>query len=228
MNLDSLLEFVFPSCCAGCGAKTGEGPALCDKCAPTLQNFDSLFCGLCLARLPENRKICHKEHPYILGAATNYHAGAAGSLIRALKFNRNKKPADYLAKLLAKYLRGLKIDLSNYELMPMPLSAARLKERGFNQAELIANRLSPLAGIPVLLKGLARKKHCDPQSKMRGRKNRLENVSGAFLADTNLVAGKNIILLDDVITSGATMLEASRALKTAGAKKIIGLAAAKA
>jgi len=228
MDLDFFLEFIFPNRCAGCGALIGQGPALCAKCASALQTFDSLFCGRCMARLPEGKKICHSGSPFILGAAMNYHIGAAGALIRELKFKRNKKIAKFLADLLASYLKKLPLDLSDYEILAIPLSAARQRERGFNQAELIAEKLSPLVSVPILLGGLTRTKHNTPQSEIRGRKERLRNIAGAFSADAELVSGKNIILLDDVITSGATMLEATRALKSAGAKKIIGLAAAKA
>jgi len=228
MNLDSFLELIFPSRCAGCSELTGKGPALCEKCARSLQTYDSLFCGVCMARLPEGKKICHPDSPFILGAAINYHSGAAGALIRELKFKRNKKIAKFLADLLASYLKKLPFTLSSYEILAMPLSSARQRERGFNQAGLIAEELSPLVSVPILPGGLTRIKHSTPQSKIRGRKERLQNVSGAFSAKPELVAGKNIILLDDVITSGATMFEAARALKSAGVRKIIGLAAAKA
>ena len=228
MNLDSFLELIFPSRCAGCSELTGKGPALCEKCARSLQTYDSLFCGVCMARLPEGKKICHPDSPFILGAAINYHSGAAGALIRELKFKRNKKIAKFLADLLASYLKKLPFTLSSYEILAMPLRSARQRERGFNQAGLIAEELSPLVSVPILPGGLTRIKHSTPQSKIRGRKERLQNVSGAFSAKPELVAGKNIILLDDVITSGATMFEAARALKSAGVRKIIGLAAAKA
>ena len=228
MNLDSFLELIFPSRCAGCSELTGKGPALCEKCARSLQTYDSLFCGVCMARLPEGKKICHPDSPFILGAAINYHSGAAGALIRELKFKRNKKIAKFLADLLASYLKKLPLTLSSYEILAMPLSSARQRERGFNQAGLIAEELSPLVSVPILPGGLIRTKHSAPQSKIRGRKERLQNVSGAFSAKPELVAGKNIILLDDVITSGATMFEAARALKSAGVRKIIALAAAKA
>ena len=228
MNLDSFLELIFPSRCAGCSELTGKGPALCEKCARSLQTYDSLFCGVCMARLPEGKKICHPDSPFILGAAINYHSGAAGALIRELKFKRNKKIAKFLADLLASYLKKLPLTLSSYEILAMPLSSARQRERGFNQAGLIAEELSPLVSVPILPGGLTRIKHSTPQSKIRGRKERLQNVSGAFSAKPELVAGKNIILLDDVITSGATMFEAARALKSAGVRKIIALAAAKA
>ena len=133
-----------------------------------------------------------------------------------------------MADLLASYLKKLPLTLSSYEILAMPLSSARQRERGFNQAGLIAEELSPLVSVPILPGGLTRIKHSTPQSKIRGRKERLQNVSGAFSAKPELVAGKNIILLDDVITSGATMFEAARALKSAGVRKIIALAAAKA
>lgn len=181
-----------------------------------------------MARLPEGKKICHSGSPFILGAAINYHLGAAGNLIRELKFKRNKKIAKFLADLLASYLKKLPLAFADYEILAVPLSATRQRERGFNQAELIAEELSPLVSVPILQGGLTRTKHSTPQSEIRGRKDRLRNVAGAFSADTELVSGKNIILLDDVITSGATMFEAARALKSAGAERIIGLAAAKA
>src|SRR3989344_4463889 len=133
MNLDSFLELIFPSRCAGCGELTGKGPALCEKCARSLQTYDSLFCGICMARLPEGKKICHSDSPFTLGAAINYHLGAAGALVRELKFKRNKKIAKFLASLLASYLKKLPLALSNYEILAMPLSSARQRGRGFNQ-----------------------------------------------------------------------------------------------
>ncbi len=228
MNLDSLLELIFPSRCAGCSELIGKGLALCGKCARYLETYDSLFCGVCMARLPAGKKICHSGSPFILGAAMNYHSGAAGALIRELKFKRNKKIAKFLAELIASYLKKLPLPLSDYEILAIPLSATRERERGFNQTKLIAEELSPLISVSILQGGLVRIKHNTPQSKIRGRKERLLNIAGAFSANAELVARKNIILLDDVITSSATMFEASRALKSAGAKKIIGLAAAKA
>lgn len=228
MGLDFFLELLFPAKCAGCGANPEKGAVLCEQCAKSLESYDSLFCGKCLARLPNGKKICHPDHPFILGACLRYHIGAAKGLIKALKFGRNKKVAGYLASRLAAYLKKLPIELDRYEIVPIPLSPARLRDRGFNQAKLIAETLSPLINIPLLDNGLIRRKHSLPQSEIHGRKERFQNVSGAFLAKTEIVAGKNIILLDDVVTSGATMLEAARALKTGGAKKIIALAAAKA
>lgn len=227
MVFDFLLDIIFPRRCAGCGDPRPNG-ALCENCRDSLRAHDTLFCGRCRARLPDGKKICHPEHPFVLGAALDYHSGAAGELIKTLKFARNKEVAAYLALFLFEYLLRLPIDISGYELAPVPISAARERERGFNQAELIARELSPLARAPLLLGAILRVKHGKPQSEIRGRKERAENISGAFSAEPSLVAGKNIILLDDVVTSGSTMFEAARVLKAAGAKKIIGLAAAKA
>ena len=111
----------------------------------------------------------------------------------------------------------------------MPLSEERRRERGFNQSELIAGIFARHVGVPFETRTLVRTKHARPQSEIRGRDLRLENVRGAFLVpDEEAVRGGSFILVDDVTTSGATFLEAARALKRAGARTVIALAVAEA
>jgi len=112
-------------------------------------------------------------------------------------------------------------------LIPVPASKESLKKRGFNQCELLVKELIKIAGgrnFSADLKSLRKIRETGHQSKTKNKTERLKNLEGCFEADIEKVKGKNIILIDDVITTGATMKEAVRALKKAGAKKVVGFA----
>ncbi len=113
--------------------------------------------------------------------------------------------------------------------VPIPLSSARLRKRGFNQAEILARALVACDPITFTLAPmlLAKITHTPTQVSIKDRRTRLANLAGAFTVhDVSKVAGRNIILIDDVITTGATMSEARRVLKQAGARRILGVALA--
>ncbi len=189
----------------------------------------TLFCGVCRARLPENKKTCHKSAQYLLGAAVGYDNALARQLIWKLKYRGRAGLAKPLADILIRYAENLELDLGKFIAVPMPLSKERLRARGFNQSELIARIFSEQIKLPVCSSALARIKNTKPQAEMPDWDLRGDNIAGAFaIADSAPIAGKNIILIDDVSTSGSTLAEAAKVLKKAGAKKIIGLVVAKA
>jgi ComF family protein len=164
-----------------------------------------------------------------LGAATSYENPAIQSLVQALKFRRVKRAAHPLAGILIEYIASLGIIFDNSLVIPVPLSKPRLKGRGFNQAELIACPIAQAYGLTLNTGELIRARHAKPQSEMRNVAERRENIRGAFaVTPSTVIRGKKIVLIDDVTTSGATFLEAARALKAAGAGRIIALAVAKA
>ncbi|MEK9180566.1 MAG: ComF family protein [Patescibacteria group bacterium] len=226
MNLRNLLDLIFPTNCFHCGEQSRNGASLCAKCFSAIPLNRKLFCGKCGARLALNKKVCHKGFLYVLGAATNYD-GATKELVWALKFKSIKSAAEELGELLVRYAVGLNFDLKNFVVVPIPLSKKRLRERGFNQAELIARKFASYFGLPLSITSLSRLKHAKPQSEAKNIDERKENVLGSFHAQGGL-AGKNVILIDDVLTSGATMLAAAEALKSAGVKRIIALTVARA
>ncbi len=189
----------------------------------------TLFCGICRARLPENKKTCHKSAQYLLGAAVGYDNPLARQWIWKLKYRGRSGLAKPLADILIKYAGNLKLDFEKFIVTPMPLSKKRFRKRGFNQSELIANIFSEKMRLPVCSSALARVKHTQPQAEMPDWDQRGENIAGAFaVIDPAQIAGKNIILIDDVSTSGSTLAEAAKVLKKAGARTIIGLVIAKA
>lgn len=228
MFLEKIFNLIFPPSCLGCGKDCLPGEVVCPDCFSGIEVNKSLFCGLCRTRLPEGKKICHRDFPYILGAAANYE-GVAKELIRVLKFRFVKKAAEPLADLLCRYFVRFDFLENNWLVVPVPLSCQREKERGFNQAELIAKIFAKKFNFPVSNNVLKREKHSRPQSEISDFKERKINVKGVFfVADEETMKAKNILLIDDVTTSGATFFEAAEALKKSGARKIIALAVARA
>lgn len=227
MTLRNLLNLVFPQLCLNCRKNVKDG-VICRDCFAGISINQTLFCGRCQARLPAGKKTCHQNFPYILGAAGSYDNDAIKSLIHGLKFKYIRGASLVLGKLLYKYTSSLAIPLNNFIVIPLPLSKKRLRGRGFNQSELIAQTFAEHFELSFEKSCLLRTKNAEPQSKAVSLIERRKNVEGCFaVIRPKLIAGKNIILIDDVTTSGATFFEAAKTLKGAGAKKIIALAVAR-
>ena len=112
-------------------------------------------------------------------------------------------------------------------IQPIPLHPKRQRDRGFNQSEIIAKRLAKLTGYPVG-KNLRRVRHNPPQAQLAHDSTRAVNVKGIFeVVDMAGVAGRDVMLVDDVVTTGSTILEAARVLKSAGARRITAISLAK-
>jgi len=228
MDFNFLSSIFFPPKCLSCEQKLEMG-TICESCRKTIAVYETVFCGVCDARMPDPKKICHPNAPYVLGAAGNYENATLQTLIHALKFQMIRGAAEPLADILASYIVSLDFDLHDFMVIPIPLSKRRERARGFNQSELIGKRCALRLGIPCETEILMRIRHRKPQSETQNIAERRENIRGCFASRTlSLKKNKNVLLVDDVTTSGATFLEAARTLKAAGAKKIIALAAAKA
>lgn len=133
------------------------------------------------------------------------------ALIHEAKFHRNERALALLSHLVERYLDEHPDAFDC--IVPVPLSPKRLRERGHNQVVGVL-RAKPLP-IPILPGALTRSRHTSPQTEL-GRKERLRNIIGAFtIGEPHLVAGKRVLLLDDVITTGATLAAAHEALLTA-------------
>jgi ComF family protein len=226
--IKSIANVLFPPQCIACGIRLADG-AVCKPCLEKIPRFKTLFCADCNARLPGIKKICHPDAACVLGAAGPYDDAALKLLIYHLKFRGMRRAAEPLAGLMARYLADIAIDAKKFILIPMPLSRRRQNERGFNQAEEIARHLAGLLGISVRNDVLARNRNTKPQTDTVSAAERRRNILGCFsVVKPDDVRHHDIILLDDVTTSGATLKEAAHALKAARTRRIIGLAAAKA
>lgn len=229
-----ILDSFFPPKCVSCGAfLDGEARAeiVCSSCKLKMNVHSSFFCPSCLARVPGTKKKCHPKTSYLLGAAGDYHNSVVRGLVRALKYDGILPSADTLGKFIALYLRHISsqwgITFDDFLIVPVPLHPKRERARGFNQSFLIAESAGKESNIPIC-RALARTKQTAPQVEIKDRKKRMDNVAGCFsVMLPKEVRGRNILLLDDVFTTGATANEAVRTLRSSGARKIIVLVAAK-
>jgi ComF family protein len=207
--------------CLLCGAETGpdllcpaciaELPALsasCPRCA--LPSPAAAVCGSCLKRPP---------HFDATLALWRYEFPCDG-LVQALKYRARLALAGFFARSLAsRPLPAFDV------IVPMPLHAKRIAERGFNQALEIARGLARHRGMPIAPRGVLRVKDTLPQTDLPYEE-RAKNVRGAFLCKLDL-SGASIAVLDDVMTTGATLNELARALKRAGATRVENLVVAR-
>ena len=199
--LKAILNFLFPQRCLGCRK---ENEILCNQCFEKIDSAD----------LPVADSIF---------AASNYSDPVLRKVIWFLKYKKVKNAAAPLARLLRQRVWS-KIKIKDPLVMPVPLSKKRLRQRGFNQAELIARYLPGDVRTDILYKKI----HTDSQVSIKDKEDRLTNLSGSFaLKNPEAVKERNIILIDDVCTTGATIEEARKTLKEAGAKKVIAVVVAR-
>jgi ComF family protein len=185
---------VAPTACAACDEPVGERQVFCPSCAASIERF-------------------HEDDDEQHGAlvAVGRYGGALAHAIQRLKYEDCPWLAPALGDLLA--ARCLDAGCAPDVVIPVPLHEERLRERGYNQAALLASRLAR-AGFPVATDGLVRTRPTEPQATLR-RIERHRNLRGAFVARRSLV-GKYVMLLDDVTTTGGTFSACEDAVVAAG------------
>ena len=207
--LKGFLNLLFPQKCLKCGS---PHVIICDKCLNTLP-------------YPEDGLRVSKSVFKNVFAATSYKDETVKKVIWLFKYKGAKTLAEPLAGLI---YRRLKIHMDSCVIIPIPVYKKRLKERGYNQAELLAHFLSDKMSVRFLPDVLYKIKETVSQVKIKDRDERLRNVKGVFeVKNLRAVKNKTVILVDDITTTGATLAEAGRVLKQAGAKEIIGVVVAK-
>ena len=145
--------------------------------------------------------------------------------IHRLKYSNSQDLAAPLGEMMASYWQD--VHLPADVIVPVPLHARRLRERGYNQAALLARELGKGVGLPVLESALIRARHTSPQVDLNAEE-REENVRGAFRCPDDQLAGKRVLLVDDVYTTGATLEACSLALKRGGVHTVWALTLARA
>jgi competence protein ComFC len=151
--------------------------------------------------------------------------GVMRQAIHQLKYRNLRALAEPLAKLLNDYLATNPIP--GEVLVPVPLHQKRLRERGYNQSRLLAKELGKLTNLPVVDDCLIRQRHAPPQARSSTVEERRRNVAGAFVCRDHRLQNKQVLLIDDVSTSGATLDAGATALKATGATSVWGLVLAR-
>jgi len=216
--LNGILNIVFPVKCVSCG-KNGKD-----------------FCLKCLSDAP----LAERETAKWIFPLYDYRHPSIKKALQLFKYNGKKRLANIFAEILygkiIEELSELSVmeNFTNAILIPIPLSAKRYRERGFNQAELICKELIKLdkeKNFSLENNILIKPRETEHQARIHNRTERLKNIIGSFSIknekeNISKIKGRNIILIDDITTTGATLNEAKKTLKQAGARKVIAFTVA--
>lgn len=230
--LKPLLDLFFPIACFGCSLPKNENvnPAgiLCANCQKKIVLNRWVFCPIC-----NKKDACQKHRTGLtwLGVATDYNQQILKSLIWEYKYGFNESFAEVFSEMIFQYFEKIRRenlpDENNFVLSFIPLTRARQRWRGFNQSKLLAKNLAAKINLP-LIDALERTAYPRPQMSLETKKQRFENTKNSFSTkNPEKILGKNIILVDDVCATGATLHEAAKTLKRAGAKNVFGLVLAR-
>ena len=215
-----LLDLIYPPCCLVCNVDSDD--YLCAKCLESIEIITQPVCRRC--GLPTEDYTCLecKERDWFFAMARSAAAydGALRDALHIFKYTPQPALADPLAQLMVRCLRDTRM-MGRFDLVvPIPIHSSRMLERGFNQAEELARRFCGCINAPMNAKVLYKQKKTKHQANLP-REQRLINLNGTFVVrNADTIKGKRILLVDDVMTTGSTLNEASRVLISAGAREV--------
>jgi len=234
---DGILSLFFPQICPLCGEMVLDGGVLCRGCLNSFRPITGPICPRCGIPFDSGEDYGHlcgrclaKGETPLISRSLFIYEGKVADAIHQLKYKGDRGLGRELGKRMGEALDTIfpfppsEIDL----VLPVPLSKSRLIERGFNQSLELARGLSSVTRIPVAVSVIFRTRETKPQTQLR-LKERESNVSDAFsLKEAKGVKGLTILVVDDVITTGATINACSLPLLKAGAAKVFGYSLARA
>jgi len=245
------LDTLFPIHCISCNY---EGLWLCEECLEKIPLKQEWTCPICEKNITPGGRVCFhcRKKSFLDGllVAASYKENLISSAVHYLKYRFAKDLYIPLGKILTKALNNSGLPLPEI-IVPVPLHKRRLRWRGFNQSELLAEylgeNLTPGFSIPIFNNLLIRKKYTQPQMKIKNYFRRKKNIENAFMIDTssmsfsplirgdapkgqrgqeygmkkeNFLKNKKILLIDDIATTGSTLFECAKVLKSAGAAEV--------
>jgi ComF family protein len=237
---EGLFAVLFPSDCRICGVplvKISRLP-VCRECLDAIQPIEGGTCTICGERLfssyalagtePQPRcGLCQRiEPPFVRALAYGSYEGGLRELIHLLKYGRVLPAANVLGRMLWEAIAALEPEMGSsvITVIPVPLSRTKFRQRGYNQAELIARAAMKINPAPDRFRpfanGLVRKRDTSSQTGLTAHQRRA-NLRGAFaVAQPEAVKEREVLVVDDVYTTGATASECARVLRRAGASKV--------
>ena len=191
------------------------GESYCMKCGKLLSGAAREYCDDCT----------HTGHSFDRGRSLYVYDDLTRASIAGFKYNGRKEYAEYYAADIVRHL-GDFIECCRPDiLIPVPISEKRRKKRGYNQSELIADRISDRTGIPVSSDAVIRIKDTRPMKEL-SREERVKNLKGAFKISPHVVKCRNVIIVDDIYTTGSTIDAVAAVLRKTGAGNIYFIALA--
>jgi ComF family protein len=222
----NLINFVFPPRCASCNT---IGFLLCMDCYGRIQWIKEPICPKCGRVLADKKPLCHvcqiRPLPLKQIRAATLFEDPISQTIHNFKYNGHFALAEPLAKLMGEAWAKWQTPVNL--ILPIPLHKKRQKDRGYNQSTLLAEHFARQQNLEVRKDILQRIKNTPPQVNLNAI-GRQENMRQAFTVKTHNIVDQNILLIDDVCTTGATMASAAEVLLSAGAKSVSGYCVARA
>lgn len=220
-----ITDILFPRRCPVChDIVDGIGQLICRGCKGTFQYVEEPYCMKCGKPLKDDSKEycdqCIKvPRNFTEGRSVFIYDDNMRKSIYSFKYNGRQEYAEYYAKEIYDRLKN-KINTWNADaIIPIPLHKSKQKKRGYNQAYLIAKQLSNLTNIPVYEKYLIRTKKTKVQKNLNAE-DRANNLKSAFIVRQNELKLLSTILIDDIYTTGATIMEATETLKASGIENV--------
>jgi len=217
-------ELLFPRRCPVCDRPVKPaGKKICDVCREKLRYVSGAYCMKCGKPLSgETAEYCmecrQKKHEFVQGMSLYEYESAAASIYR-FKYAKRREYAEFfgeeLSERFGEMIRKWNVDA----LIPVPIHKTRKRERGYNQAELLAQQLGRRTGLPVVSDLLVRCRKTTPQKELNALQ-RQNNLKKAFKISQNDVKLSTIIVIDDIYTTGSTVDEMTKILKQAGVGKV--------
>lgn len=221
--IDDILSIIYPNRCIGCGEilKAGNNRWVCDDCRYHFEIRDYKKCNVC-GRIIYHRgncRICNSEKIYFdKGYSVFEYKEAVRNAIREFKYKGMFRYGEFFGKIMAEYAKNNIKTKFDY-VTAVPLHCKRYRSRGYNQSEILAKAVAEALGAEYK-ELLIRHINTKPQNSL-DRKERIKNIKGAFLIKDEIsVANKNILIIDDIFTTGSTVNECSKVLKSNKASKV--------
>ncbi len=220
------LDLLYPPRCAGCSR---EGQFICDACLSAQPRLLAPYCVACAQPLARGSMCAEcRSTPLTIDAirAPFLMEGAIRHAVHQLKYSNLRAIAPLLGRLIADFMSSEGV--SGDALVPVPLHNRRERQRGYNQAHLLAREAGKLLEVPVASSLLSRVSNAPPQARSQSAADRKANVRDSFYCpDPSEIEGKVLVLVDDVCTTGATLDACGTALREAGAARVYGVTLAR-
>ena len=221
-----VLDFIYPPVCPFCGEISYEG--ICSECKKKIIYIEDPKCIRCGKPLQdEKEELCRdcskvKNNPIEAGRSLWVHKKPVSSAIYDFKYKNKRYYGKIFAREMVRKYKNLIYQWDIDEIVPVPVHNKRLKKRGYNQAAIIAEEVGKLMGIPVYEDMIIRIKNTKPQKKLNDEE-RIKNIKGAFVIKNEYKPGKNVLIIDDIYTTGTTIRQIAQIMKASGAEKLFFL-----